>query len=510
MSGRVAVLDFGSQYSHLIVRRFRELGVHAELLSPGVSMDALAGYAAIVLSGGPQNLSESDALRVDKKIFELGKPILGICYGMQLMAYELGGGVSAGEKKEYGRTTISVHENSEFFGGSAREEDTWMSHADQVTRVPNGFTVTAHSKTTPIVAMEDEMRKLYAIQFHPEVHHTVHGTEMLERFVANAGVERTWTMDESWIQTAVDRIKEQVGAGRVLCALSGGVDSAVAAYLVYRAIGSQLTCMYVDTGLMRLNETEEIEQIFSTLPDLAFHRIDASTEFLEKLSGVTNPESKRKIIGEAFIRTFERESKRLGPFAFLAQGTLYTDVISSGVSHGGKAAVIKSHHNVGGLPKDVNFTLVEPLRDLYKDEVRKLGSALGIPASLTERQPFPGPGLAVRIIGEVTKERLEVVRIADAIFREEVLKAGLEKEVQQYFALLPGVLTVGVQGDQRTYGHTVALRAVTTTDFMTADWAQIPHDVLAKVSVRITNEVPGVSRVVYDITSKPPATVEWE
>ena len=507
--GTIAVLDFGSQYSHLIVRRIRELAVYAELLPPETSAEKLAHYAAIVLSGGPQNLSESSALKADPPVYTLGIPVLGVCYGMQLMAHQLGGKVKAGNKREYGPAGITISK-SNLFVGLKHNQMTWMSHGDQVVKIPNGFKVTGKSGACPIVAIEDAERRLYGIQFHPEVKHTPSGMKVIENFLKIAGANRTWKLGSDWIARHVADIKEKVGNGRALCALSGGVDSTVAAYLVHRAIGKQLTCIYVDTGLMRQGETKQIKKTFSSLPQLDFRVVDAEKEFLNSLTGVIEPERKRKIIGEIFIRLFERESAKMGAVDFLVQGTLYTDAITSGVSVGGKAAVIKSHHNVGGLPKDLQFKLIEPLRDLYKDEVRVLGKALRVPEAVVSRQPFPGPGLAVRIIGEVTKEKLEMLRAADTIFREELVASGVAGDIQQYFAVLPDIRSVGVQGDARTYGHPIILRAVTTSDFMTADWARIPYDLLARISARITNEVVGVNRVAYDITSKPPGTVEWE
>lgn len=526
----IAVLDFGSQYSHLIVRRIRELGVYAELLPPETSAEKLQSYKGIVLSGGPQNLSQSSALKADPKVYTLGVPVFGICYGMQLMAHQLGGRVKVGKMREYGPTTVLLGKSELFTGlktyplshlplGKGERgggETTWMSHGDQVTKVPEGFTVVAKSEVCPVVAIENAKRKLYGIQFHPEVRHTEHGMKVLENFLKIVGAKKSWSMGKDWIDAEVAKIQAKVGKGRALCALSGGVDSTVAAYLVHRAIGTQLTCIYVDTGLMRQGETEQIKKMFSSLPQLDFRVVDAEKKFLQALKGITEPERKRKAVGELFIRIFERETEKLAvksqksKVEFLVQGTLYTDAIEAGVSVGGKAAVIKSHHNVGGLPKDIKFKLIEPLRELYKDEVRALGRALGVPEKIVLRQPFPGPGLAVRIIGAVTKERLETLRHADAIFCGEIEHAGLNKEIQQYLAVLPDIRSVGVQGDGRTYGPPIILRAVTTPDLMTADWARIPHDLLAKISARITNEVAGINRVVYDITSKPPGTVEWE
>lgn len=506
----LAVIDLGSQYSHLIVRRLRELGVYAELLPPETSAKTLTAYKGIILSGGPQNISESDALHVDKGIFSLGIPILGVCYGMQLIAFEFGSTIERKTHHEYGSVDVSLNQESILFRGLNEIEQTWMSHGDQVANVPEGFSIVGKSKNCPIAAMENSTHNIFALQFHPEVSHTPNGKIVFENFLERIDIPRTWKLDTQWVEKEVERICSQVGDKRALCALSGGVDSTVAAYLMHRAIGKQLTCMYIDTGLMRLGETEEIENVFSQLPDVSFHIIHAEEKFLNCLKNITDPEEKRKRIGETFIRIFEEEAEKLGRFDFLVQGTLYTDAITSGVSVGGKAAKIKSHHNVGGLPENIRFKLIEPLRNLYKDEVRKIAKTLKVPASIANRQPFPGPGLAVRILGEVTREKLELLRRADAIFREEILKSRQATEIQQYFAVLPGIRSVGVQGDARTYGYLTILRAVTTSDFMTADWARIPYEILAQTSTRITNEVSGINRVAYDITSKPPGTVEWE
>ncbi len=509
-SEAILVLDFGGQYSQLIARRVRDLRVYCEIRPYHTAAESIGagGYRGIIFSGGPDTVYDETAPKCDAKIFGLGIPILGICYGAQLMAFELGGKVQSAAKREYGKTEVSAVQDSSLFRGIPERSVCWMSHTVYILEVPEGFRVTAASKTCPTAAMENEGQKLYATQFHPEVEHTVCGQAILKNFLYGiCGCSGDWQM-ESFVTSTIENLKRTIGGRKAVCALSGGVDSSVAAVLVHKAIGKNLTCIFVDHGLLRKNEGDEVERVFRDQFDINLIRVNAQERFLSRLQGVTEPEQKRKIIGEEFIRVFEEEAKKIGRVDFLCQGTIYPDVVESGT---GDAAVIKSHHNVGGLPKDIGFTgLVEPLRYLFKDEVRKVGTQLGIPESLVWRQPFPGPGLAIRVLGEITGEKLDILKEADVIFREEIGSAGLGRQINQYFAVLTGIRSVGVMGDGRTYDYTIALRAVTTSDFMTADWARIPFDVLAKVSDRIVNEVPHVNRVVYDITSKPPATIEWE
>ena len=508
----VIVLDFGGQYNQLIARRVRECGVYCEVkpcTTPLAELRAMDPIG-IIFTGGPNSVYDPASPHVDPAIFTWGVPILGICYGCQLMAHTLGGSVTEAQDdsaREYGKTETYFDTSCRLFKGLPEQGITWMSHGDYMEKVPDGFSLVARSDACPNVAICDEARGFYGVQYHPEVNHTQHGIDMIRNFLYEVcGAAGDWSMGD-YKETSIRSIREKVGSGRVLLALSGGVDSSVAAALLAEAIGSQLTCVFVDHGLMRLNEGDEVEAAFSKW-DINFVRVDAESRFLLKLAGVTEPEHKRKIIGEEFIRVFEQEAKKIGAVDFLAQGTIYPDVIESGA---GSAAVIKSHHNVGGLPDYVDFKeIIEPLRMLFKDEVRQLGRELGLPEYLVSRQPFPGPGLAIRIIGDITKEKADTLREADFIFRDEIARAGLEKVPDQYFAVLTNTRSVGVMGDGRTYDYTLALRAVTTADFMTADWARIPYEVLDRISTRIVNEVPGINRIVYDITSKPPATVEWE
>ena len=509
----VLVIDFGGQYNQLVARRVRECNVYCEIYSYKVAMEKIAEKKpmGIILTGGPNSCYEQGAPTCSKELFELDIPVLGLCYGAQLMAHVLGGKVERADKREYGKTAITLNSKSGLFAGLKEDNSCFMSHFDYISKMPEGFTSVAHTENTPVGAMENVAKKLYGIQFHPEVLHTPDGTKMLYNFVRNiCGCSGDWRMD-SFVEESVKTIKEKVGDGRVLLALSGGVDSSVCAGLLAKAIGPQLTCVFVDHGLLRKNEGDEVENIFGPNGnfDLNFVRVNAQQRYYSKLAGVEEPERKRKIIGEEFIRVFEEESKKIGTVEFLAQGTIYPDVVESGL--GGESAVIKSHHNVGGLPDYVDFKeIIEPLRNLFKDEVRKVGLEIGLPESLVFRQPFPGPGLGIRIIGEVTEDKVRIVQDADYIYREEIAKAGLDKEINQYFAALTNTRSVGVMGDERTYDYAVVLRAVKTIDFMTAEAADIPFDVLQTVMSRIINEVRGVNRVFYDITSKPPGTIEME
>ena len=508
----VVVLDFGGQYNQLIARRVRECGVYCEVKPYTTPLEQIKAMApiGIIFTGGPNSVYDEKAPHVDPEIFKLGIPVLGICYGCQLMAHTLGGQVTAAQDdsaREYGKTETYYNTDCKIFKDLPAQGISWMSHGDYMAKVPQGFDLVAHSDACPNVAIADESRGFYGVQYHPEVNHTENGVAMIRNFLYEVcGASGDWTMGD-YKNTAIREIREKVGTGKVLLALSGGVDSSVVAALLAEAVGRQLTCVFVDHGLMRKDEGDEVEQAFARW-DINFVRVDAEARFLLKLAGVTEPERKRKIIGEEFIRVFEEEAKKIGAVDFLAQGTIYPDVIESGA---GDAAVIKSHHNVGGLPDYVDFKeIIEPLRLLFKDEVRQLGRELGLPEYLVSRQPFPGPGLAIRIIGDITKEKADTLREADFIFRDEIAKAGLDGGINQYFAVLTNTRSVGVMGDGRTYDYTLALRAVTTDDFMTADWARIPYEVLDRVSVRIVNEVKGINRICYDITSKPPATVEWE
>lgn len=508
----VIVLDFGGQYNQLIARRVRECNVYCEVKPYTTSLDEIKAMnpKGIIFTGGPNSVYDEASPHYEKGIFELGIPILGICYGSQLMAYTLGGTVETAPVSEYGHTEVEVDTTDVIFEGVSPKSVCWMSHTDYIAKAPEGFKVTGHTPVCPVAAMACPERKLYATQFHPEVMHTAEGMKMLSNFVYKVcGCAGDWKMD-SFVETTIQSLREKIGTGKVLCALSGGVDSSVAAVMLSKAVGKQLTCVFVDHGLLRKNEGDEVEAVFGPDGDyeLNFIRVNAQQRYYDKLKGITEPEEKRKIIGAEFIRVFEEEAEKIGAVDYLVQGTIYPDVIESGL---GKSAVIKSHHNVGGLPDVVDFKeIIEPLRMLFKDEVRKAGLELGIPAHLVFRQPFPGPGLGIRIIGEVTEEKVKIVQDADFIYREEIAKAGLDKDLGQYFAALTNMRSVGVMGDFRTYDYAIALRAVNTSDFMTAEAAQIPWEVLGKVTNRIVNEVKGVNRVMYDCTGKPPGTIEFE
>jgi len=505
----VVVLDFGGQYNQLIARRVRDLGVYSELLPYNTPVEKIKEMnpKGIIFSGGPASVYEEGAPTVDPAIFELGLPVLGICYGMQLMSHMLKGKVERAGKREYGKAELRLQEKHGLYDKWEPNEIVWMSHSDKVVELPEGFRIDAISDSCPVAAISHPERNLYGVQFHPEVRHTVKGSEFISNFLFNiCGCEGNWSMT-SFIEDEIVRIRQTVGNKQVLCALSGGVDSSVVAALIHKAIGDQLTCMFVDHGLLRKGEAESVMETFGEKFSMKVIKIDARERFLNKLKGVSDPEQKRKIIGNEFIYVFDEEAAKLTDMDFLAQGTLYTDIVESGTA---TAHTIKSHHNVGGLPEDMKFELIEPLKTLFKDEVRKLGSELGLPDEIVWRQPFPGPGLGIRVLGEVTEEKLHIVRESDAILREEIAKAGLDRDIWQYFTALPNMSTVGVMGDVRTYSYTVGIRAVTSIDGMTADWARIPWDVLEKISTRIVNEVDHVNRIVYDVTSKPPATIEWE
>ena len=502
------ILDFGGQYNQLIARRVRDKNVYCEILPYTTSIEKIKELSpkGIIFTGGPNSVYADGSPTVSKEIFELGIPILGICYGMQVMTHVLGGKVETADKSEFGKTSMTLTEDSILYSGTPKEQQVWMSHIDYIKDMPAGFKAIAKTDNCPVAAMENKEKNLYAIQYHAEVENSEYGDQIIENFLKICNFSRDWSM-ESYAKVAVKEVREKVGDKKVLLALSGGVDSSVVAAIISKAVGDQLSCIFVDHGLMRKNEGDEVEAAFKD-SGMHFIRVNAEERFLGKLAGIEDPEQKRKIIGEEFIRVFEEEAKKIGTVDFLAQGTIYADIVESGL---GDSAVIKSHHNVGGLPEHVDFKeIIEPLNHLFKDEVRKLGIELGLPEYLAYRQPFPGPGLAIRVMGEVTKERLDVLREADYIFREEIAKAGLDQDISQYFAVLTNNRTVGVKGDFRTYDYTLALRGVKSTDFMTAEWYRIPYEVLDKASTRIVNEVGHINRIVYDITSKPPATVEWE
>jgi len=509
---KLLILDFGSQYTQLIARKVRELSVYSEIQPFNYPLEKIKNdhsIKAIILSGGPASVYAKNAPRPDVAIFDLGLPVLGICYGLQLIAYLLGGEVNKAACREYGRADLFFDPDEPFFAGISSPTQVWMSHGDHLTVLPEGFEIIGKTDNSPIAAVAHRERKIYGLQFHPEVYHTTHGRKILSNFLFKiCGFKGDWST-ESFIESSIKKIREMVGSEQVLLGLSGGVDSSVAAVLIHKAIGDQLTCMFIDTGLLRADEAEEVDRVFRQNFHINLISITAADVFLSKLKGVVDPEEKRKIIGKTFVEVFEKEARKIGKFKYLAQGTLYPDVIES-VNFKGPSATIKSHHNVGGLPEKMNFKLLEPLRELFKDEVRAVGRKLNIPEEIIGRHPFPGPGLAVRILGEITKERLKVLRQADAIYIEELKRAGLYDEIWQAFAVLLPVQSVGVMGDERTYENVLALRAVTSTDGMTADWYEIPSPILARISNRIINEVKGINRVVYDISSKPPATIEWE
>lgn len=505
----VLIVDFGGQYNQLIARRVREANVYCEIVPYRYPVEKIKekNPKGIIFTGGPASVYAEDAPTISKEIFELDIPILGICYGGQLMAKMFDGKVNRAPSREYGKVKLKIESGKDIFKDIKNQSVCWMSHTDFIEEAPEGFDVTASTDNCPVAAMENIEKKLYAVQFHPEVEHTPFGRQFIQNFLYEiCHCSGNWTM-HNFVEKTVAEIKEKVGDKKVLCGLSGGVDSSVASVLVHRAIGDQLTCIFVDHGLLRKDEGDQVEKFFGEKFNMNLIRVNAGERFLSRLKGVTDPEEKRKIIGEEFIRVFEEEAKKLGKVDYLLQGTIYPDVIESGTD---EAAVIKSHHNVGGLPEDMEFDLIEPLRQLFKDEVRKVGEELGMPEEVVWRQPFPGPGLAIRVLGEITEEKLRIVRESDAILREEIKKAGLDRDIWQYFTVLPNIRSVGVMGDERTYAHTVGIRAVTSTDGMTSDWARIPYDVLEKISNRIVNEVDGVNRIVYDITSKPPSTIEWE
>lgn len=508
-SNYILIMDFGGQYSQLIARRVRELGIFCEILPFDVSIDRIKSKRpdGVILSGGPSSVYGEYSPKCDKGIFDLDIPILGICYGGQLIAEYFNGKVMRASEREYGKSELNIVDNSGVFEDLGDKLNCWMSHTDFISELPKGFKVIAKTESCPVAAMKNKDNNIYALQFHPEVNHTEKGTDMIKNFLYNiCGLTQDWDMAD-FAEEEIEKIKKKIGDRKAICALSGGVDSSVAAVLVHRAIGQNLTCIFVDHGLLRKDEGDQVEKIFRERFDMNLIRVNAQERFLSKLKGITDPEKKRKIIGEEFIRVFEEEKNKLEDIDYLVQGTIYPDVIESGTD---KASVIKSHHNVGGLPDDVDFEIIEPLRELFKDEVRVLGRKLNIPEDVLMRQPFPGPGLAIRVLGDITDDKLHILREADHIFRNEIKKAGLDKEIWQYFAVLPNIKSVGVMGDGRTYCHTIALRAVNSNDGMTSDWARIPYEVLEKASNKIVNNVDEVNRIVYDITSKPPSTIEWE